>query len=113
MTVADRIKNLRMELGMSQAELAAKIGIKNKSSICKIESHGNNITLKDIARIAEALNTTSAFLLGWEDEFGNTIPDDNDQPKDIQQLLDDFSKLTKDQQLTVLALIHSMTPDKK
>lgn len=37
MTIGDRIKARRDELGMSQEELAHKIGYKSKTSINKIE----------------------------------------------------------------------------
>ena len=71
MTVADRIRNRRIELNITQKELSVKIGTKDRSSISKIEARGNDISLKDIARIAHALDTTSAYLLGWEDRDGN------------------------------------------
>lgn len=68
MTVADRIKDKRMELNMTQKELSEKIGTKDRSSISKIESRGNDISMKDIIRIAEALGVTPKYLLGWEDD---------------------------------------------
>ncbi len=68
MTVADRIRNRRLELNMTQKELSDRIGTKDRSSISKIEARGNDISLKDIERIAVALDTTSAYLLGWSTE---------------------------------------------
>lgn len=68
MTVADRIKSRRLELNMTQSELASKIGAKDKSSISKIESKGNDISLRDIRRIADALMISPSYLMGWEDE---------------------------------------------
>ena len=67
MTVADRIKLKREELNMSQEELAQKIGNKDKSTISKIEKSGNDITMKNIQRIANALGVTSQYLMGWEE----------------------------------------------
>ena len=67
MTVADRIRFKREELNLSQEELAKKIGNKDKSTISKIEKSGNDITMKNIQRIADALGVTSQYLLGWED----------------------------------------------
>lgn len=67
MTVADRIRLKREELNLSQEELAKKIGNKDKSTISKIEKSGNDITMKNIQRIADALGVTSQYLLGWED----------------------------------------------
>ena len=73
MTVADRIKNKRIELNMTQKELSDKIGTKDRSSISKIESKGNDISMKDIVRIAEALGVTPQYLLGWEDDGVPTV----------------------------------------
>lgn len=66
MTVADRIRLKREELNLSQEELAKKIGNKDKSTISKIEKSGNDITMKNIQRIADALGVTSQYLMGWE-----------------------------------------------
>ena len=67
MTVADRIRLKREELNLSQDELAKKIGCKDKSTISKIEKSGNDITMKNIQRIADALGVTSQYLMGWEE----------------------------------------------
>ena len=67
MTVADRIKQRRKELNLSQEELAKKIGKKDKSSISKIEKSGNDISMKNIRKIAQALGVSSQYLLGWEE----------------------------------------------
>lgn len=71
-SIADRIKNRRISLGMSQEELAQKIGYKSRSSINKIEVGANNLTQSKIKAIADALNTTPAYIMGWtegDDEF--------------------------------------------
>lgn len=66
MTVADRIKARREELNMTQEELALSLGLKGKSSVCKIESSGDNISTKSIKKYAKALNVSIAYLMGWE-----------------------------------------------
>lgn len=68
MTVADRIRNLREGLGMTQDDLALKMGYTGKSSISKIESSGDKITLKKIEKIAPFLHTSKEYLLGWVDD---------------------------------------------
>lgn len=73
MTVADRIKNKRLELNMTQKELSDKIGTKDRSSVSKIETKGDDISMKDIVRIAGALNVTPQYLLGWEDDNIPTV----------------------------------------
>lgn len=64
MTIADRIKEKRLELGWSQEDLAKKMGYKDKTSVSKMESSGDNISLKKLSRVSEALNVDVAELLG-------------------------------------------------
>ena len=61
------IKRLREQQGMTQEELAHKIGYKSKTSINKIEMGLQDMPRPKIIAIAEALQTTPAALLGWED----------------------------------------------
>lgn len=69
MTIADRILARRTSLGLTQDELAKMVGWGGKASICKIEASGDNITLKTIDRLVNALETTRAHLLGLDDEM--------------------------------------------
>ena len=68
MEIGDRIRANREELGMSQEELATKIGYKSRSSINKIEKDGRGLPQSKILLIAKALDTTPDFLLGWDEE---------------------------------------------
>ena len=73
MNLGTRIKLRREELNMSQNELAIKLGYKSRSTINKIELGINDVTQHKIAAFAEALQTTPAYLMGWEDEKGNSL----------------------------------------
>ncbi len=66
MEMFERIKSRRKELGLSQAELAAKAGYSDKSSISKLEKGKSTIPLERQIQLAEALDTTIAYLLGQE-----------------------------------------------
>ena len=66
MTVGERIKALRKKYGLTQGDLADLSGYK-KTSITHIELGQWNPTPKTLAKIAAALHTTPAYLLGWED----------------------------------------------
>lgn len=72
MTVGERVKLLRERKGMTQAELAEKLGYKTKSSVTHIEC-GRDIPRSLVVRLAEILETTPAYLMGWENE---NAPDD-------------------------------------
>ena len=86
MTTADRIKMRREELGLTQEDLAKKMNLRSRSSITRIEKSGDNVTLKDLARISSALNCSMIDLMGWADEVDEEnqiaytyIPDFGDQ----------------------------------
>ena len=67
-TLYDRIKSRRIELGLTVEELAHKMGYKDKSSISKIENGKADIPQSKIAAFADALETTTAYLMGWEEQ---------------------------------------------
>lgn len=67
MTIGERIKQRREELELSQTELAHRMGLSAKSTICKLETQGDNITTDRIRRVAKALNCTESYLMGWEE----------------------------------------------
>ena len=67
----ERIKQRREALGMSQAELAELLGYSDRSTIAKIEKGTNDITQSKIEAFAEALRTTPAYLMGWENDSGD------------------------------------------
>ena len=69
------IKNRRMQMGLSQEELAERIGYPDPSIISDIEN-GKLISYhSELDRIASALNTSSEILMGWvsDYEFKDTV----------------------------------------
>lgn len=67
MTVGDRIKQRRKEIGMSQTELAEKVG-STKQNIYKYENGIiTNIPSDKIEMIAAVLSTSPGVLMGWDD----------------------------------------------
>jgi len=72
MTIYDRIKQLREQQGLSQQVLAEKVGFKTASAINKIELGLRDINQTKIILFAKALNTTPAYLMGWEDKQENS-----------------------------------------
>lgn len=67
MKIGDRIKYRREQLEMSQDELARRLGYKSRSSINKIEKDASGLPQTKIAAIANALQTTPAYIMGWEE----------------------------------------------
>ena len=67
-TIGERIRIRREQLNLSQEELARKLGYKSRSSINKIESDARNLTQSKIKAIADALETTPSYIMGWQEE---------------------------------------------
>lgn len=76
MEIGERIKKKREELGMSQDELAKKVGYTSRSSVAKVETNANGMVQSKLIAFAKALETTPAYLMGWEDE----LPSDTELP---------------------------------
>lgn len=67
-TIGSRIRNRREELGLSQDELGRRLGYKSRSSINKIELDQRNLTQSKIKAIADALETTPTYIMGWSEQ---------------------------------------------
>lgn len=62
MGIPENIKQRRMELGLSQQELADILGYKTRSTINKIELGDNKVPENKLVKYAKALDTTVEFL---------------------------------------------------
>lgn len=72
-TIGDRIRTRRTQMGLTQAELADKLGYTSKSAIAKIETGVNQLTQEQIMPFANALNTTPSYIMGWDKKPKNRI----------------------------------------
>ena len=108
MTVGERIKQKRIELNLSQDELAKKVGYKSRSSIQKIES-ARKLPLDKVELMASALECTPAFLMGWEDEgiMEDYFPNENSISNEDQLLLDHYHKLSPETRNSIELLIEA------
>lgn len=99
MAIGDRIKRKREELGISQDELAKRLGYKSRSSINKIELGLQNLNQSKIKAIADALQTTPAFIMGWEAEEVSPQPG-----PEISEISEIFTQLSSENRSKVLEL---------
>lgn len=68
MVSGSRIKMLRESQGLSAVELAQRIG-KNKATVYRYENGSIDGMKSDVLKkIADALDTNSAYLMGWTDD---------------------------------------------
>jgi len=72
MTVGERIRKRRTELGMKADALADKLGV-SRATVYRYEGGGvDNLPAEFIIPLAEALRTTPQQLLGVEDDEATT-----------------------------------------
>ena len=77
MEMSQRIKERRLAMGYTQEELAEKLGLQ-KSAIAKYENgRVENIKRSIILKMANILECTPTYLMGWEEAksaTSNTLP---------------------------------------
>lgn len=78
--ISDRIRARREELGLSVAELAKRLG-KNRATVYRYESNDiEDMPSSVLEPLAKALQTTPAYLMGWDDkqtkafDYANVFP---------------------------------------
>ena len=101
MSIGSNILYRRKSLGLTQEELAKKMGYKSKSTINKIELGINDIPQSKIAKFAEVLDTTPTQLMGW-DEIPTSRETLNDGEK---KLLNAFRQVPQDMQNIALDML--------
>ena len=69
MTKGERIKARREALGLSVGELAERLN-KNRATIYRYESGEiEDMPITVLEPLAKALNTTPAYIMGWEEDL--------------------------------------------
>ena len=106
-TVGDNILYMRKRLGMTQEELATRMGYKSKSTINKIEMGINDIPQSKIVKFAEVLGTTPAHLMGWNEEEEKLSPEEPVLSEGEKIMLDLFRRVPNEQQQLVLQMIRA------
>lgn len=120
MTVGERIRNKRIELSLSQEELAKRMGYSGKTTISKAENWGNEITTTKVKKFADALGVSFEYLMGWEEEpkkeealtplMAKYLASVTKNAQNMQ-FLDKFNKLSEKNKYVVLTLMDSLITD--
>lgn len=75
MTVGERMKHRRKQLGLNAEQVAAKLGV-SPSTVYRYENGSiEKMGIDKLAPIADALQTTPAYLMGWEEPEVPTAPE--------------------------------------
>lgn len=101
-----RVRKRRIELGLSQEELAKRLGYSSRSTINKIENGTNDVVQTKVVDFAKALDTTIAYLMAWDETpiavKDQLVPDMNDMERIVIKALRNSDKLTKQMVLKIL-----------
>lgn len=111
--IGKNIADRRKELGLTQEELANRMGYKSKSTINKIELGINDIPQTKIVKFAEALHTSPSVLMGWD-----KVQQKNDILSDLTvrlltdnefaSVVENLDKLDKVQLATIKQLVETL-----
>jgi transcriptional regulator with XRE-family HTH domain len=105
--MAKRIHDLRISQKMTLEDVASIVGV-GKSTVRKWETGMiANMRRDKIAGLAKALNTTPAYLMGWEEEEKKEALTEKDLSESEQKLIELFRKVPEDRQDFVMKMIEA------
>lgn len=102
--VGKRVRELRIKRGLSQQDLGLAVGV-TKVSICGYENGSRVPNLDKLVKIAEALETTTDYLLGreipvWDDDnksyIGSISYDDVNLITELKHFPELYNRIMKD-----------------
>lgn len=109
MTVGNRIKELRTGKKMTQAQLANEVGL-SYIQIGRYEKQKSNPSAEVLQRLAEALNTTTDYLMnGTSEQIAATKVTD----RDLINLFKDVEQLSKEDQEMVKTFLDALITKRK
>jgi len=123
MSIGQKIKQRRTELGWSQRELSDRMGYNNHSTITRIESGKVDVPQSRIVKFSEVLGVSIAYLMGWDKQVQIEIKEDPINladlhfemvaDKDLTEIYEDLKFLDASQRKIVKDLVHSLAEAKK
>ena len=102
--MAQRIKNLRQEKGLTLEQVASVVGV-GKSTVRKWETGMiANMRRDKIAALAKALGTTPAYLMGWTEDDKKIPLTEEDLSEGEKMMLSVFRLIPEEQQRVFLEM---------
>ena len=104
--MAQRIKNLRQEKGLTLEQVAEVVGV-GRSTVRKWETGMiANMRRDKIADLAKALGATPAYLMGWQEEDAKKelSPSEPELTEGDKMMLEIFRLIPKEQQRAFLEM---------
>lgn len=106
----DKLKELRLESGLLQKEVAQSIGV-SPQTYCYYENGINKPDPEMLIKIADFFEVSVDYLLGRSDDSGNIMIDiDRFYSPEERQLIEDFRQLNSYKKELVKNTITAMLP---
>lgn len=102
-----KLKDLRLQKGMTLEQVGDIVGV-GKSTVRKWETGMiANMKRDKIALLAQALGTTPAYLMGWEENKKENTPEELKLSEGEKALIDLFRKLPDEAQKMYLEVLRN------
>lgn len=108
MTVGERIRDRRKQLGYSAEYLSDKLGCSPATMYRYENGYIEKVPISTVATIAEILKTTPAYLMGWEDVEKSGQPADGELSEVKRGLIQFAQSLTDEQAALALRVLRSI-----
>ena len=111
-TVYQRIRRLRTDKGMTQLDLAKKVGYSGKDMVSRVESGKVDISRNRLIQFADALGVSPLYLFNGSEsieEIGQPLPPISEDDK----LLDQFHRLDDEDKARVKERIEMLLESDK
>lgn len=100
MYIGQKLRNRRLELNLTMLQVAKKTGV-SEATVSRWESGDiANMKRDKIVALANALQVSPAFIMGWEEESNNKTKSSKSNcvnlTSDEKNLLDNYSQLNND-----------------
>lgn len=115
MTIGERVKHRRLELGLSAEDVAEALG-KNRATVYRYESNDiEKLPTTVLEPLAMVLRTTPAYLMGWTDDPVHAQPAQKETPSADSERWDRFrqqyEELSAEEQHRIDAVLDALLPE--
>lgn len=116
-TIGKRIRDERERQGLTQEELARKMGYKNRSVVSTMES-ASELSLKKVKKVATALHVDPGYLMGYPSKGKSTDTEfvfNADFQKAFEKLIADsyVKQIFSDVEIEIIRKYRQLNDDQK
>lgn len=107
-----RIMERRVELNISQLELAKRLGYSSRSSVSRVERGTLPLSKQAVSKWAVALQTTPEYLLHQADSVDGAVVEKTEYDSDVENLVKLYSKMNKKERALLLDFANALLKNK-